>query len=267
MIRYISLLVVLGCMCTLGFAQRTHDVFTRTNVISKSDVAQTVSLTANVKAVQSIVRNREGHIEFVVPMPSGASRSLSLTRWSIANAASRLTVMTENGPRHSSLGEGLVWYRSTSASGEMAVFTFHSSGEMSGMIDGPAGRYLIGRQYREQTRNAYVVMRDHDAPYTCATPTEKMSRELDRLISEAHHTLKYQEDVQSTDTITMEIAVEADHDLYTSLETLEATQTYVAQLLAAMSSVYERELSVRFVVTNLRIWESASDPYHITGLE
>ncbi|MBC8124307.1 MAG: T9SS type A sorting domain-containing protein [Candidatus Kapabacteria bacterium] len=261
MIRYISLLAVFGCMSMQGFAQRTYDVFSRTHAQKKSDVAQSVALTANVKTVQSIVRNGDGQIEFVVPMPDGASRSLSLTRWSIANAASRLTVMTDNGPRHTSLGEDLEWYRSTSSNGEMAVFTFHASGEMSGMIDGPAGRFLIGRQFREQARNAYVVMCDNDAPYTCATPAEKMSRELDRLISEAHHTLKLEEGVQLADTITMEIAVEADHDLYTSLQTLEATQTYVAQLLAAMSNVYERELSVRFVVTNLRIWETASDPY------
>ena len=261
MIRYISLLAVLGCMSMQGFAQRTYDVFSRTHAQQKSDAVQNAVLTANVKAVQSIVRNRDGHIEFVVPMPSGINVSLSLTRWSIANAASRITIMTENGAKHSSLGEDLVWYRSTSAHGEMAVFTFHASGEMSGLIDGPGGRFLIGRQFREQARNAYVVMRDYDAPYTCATATEKMSKELDRLISEAHRALKNEEDAQITDTVTIEIAVEADHDLYASFETIEATQTYVAQLLAAMSSVYERELSVRFIVTNLRVWESANDPY------
>ncbi|MCX6141574.1 MAG: M12 family metallo-peptidase [Candidatus Kapabacteria bacterium] len=260
MSRYLVVILVFVSFATVGAAQNTRNVFQRTTGTAKGETSQSVQIVIKPEVVRDIVRVRDERVGMSIPMPDGTDLSLILTRFTVTNAASRLTVMTENGPVHSSLGESLAWYRAALPGGGMVVMTLNSMGDASGIIDNASGRYLLGRK-RSDNDDEYVVMRDHDAPYSCATPIDKLSRELKALIDEAPRVHKTAEGTQASDTLTVEVAVEADYDLFQGFGTKVMTTTYITQLIAAMSTVYERELSVRFVITNVRVWETAADPY------
>lgn len=261
MIRSLLVIIALVALVVDGAAQRTLTVFQRS--APKGDqVLQQGAVRVNEAAVRSLVRTGERAVTMSLPMPDGADVTLSLVRTYIVAPGARQTVMTDNGPVHSPLGDGLAWYRAEMPDGGIAVFTFSASGEVSGLVNTDKGRYLVGRQFRDQGSDSYVVMRDHDAPYTCGTPVESLSKQLDQLISEAHRSVKdLGERQQADDTVVIELAIEADYDLKQGFETVQRTSAYITQLVAVMSTVYEKELGVRMAISNVRIWETPNDPY------
>ncbi len=261
MIRSLLVIIAVVALVVDGAAQRTLTVFQR-SAPKGEQVLQQGAVRVNEAAVRSLVRTGERAVKMSLPMPDGAEVALSLVRTHIVAPGARQTVMTDNGPVHSALGDGLAWYRAEMPDGGVAVFTFSASGEVSGLVNMEKGRYLVGRQFRGQGSDSYVVMRDHDAPYSCGTPVESLSKQLDQLISEAHRSVKdLGERQQADDTVVIELAIEADYDLKQGFETVQRTSAYITQLVAVMSTVYEKELGVRMAISNVRIWETPNDPY------
>lgn len=260
---YRSLLVIIALVTLVvdNTAQRTLSIFQRSSARGEQ-VLQQGAIRVNEAVVRSVVRTRERAVNFTLPMPDGADLTLNLVRTNVVAPGARLTVMTDNGPVHSALGASLLWYKASLPDGGLAVFTFSERGEVAGMVNTSGVRYIVGKQFRDVEHGSYVVMRDHDAPYTCGTPVEIASAQLDKLVSEAHRAVKDGgENTQADDTVTIELAVEADYDLRQGLESNERTTTYITQLVAVMSMVYERELGVKFVISNVRIWDTPNDPY------
>lgn len=262
MIRRLVIICALVTLFVDGHAQRSYNVFHKASVSNKVESVQSTAVMVNPVVIRALVSEKHPRVSIDIPMPQGANLVLILDRWSIVDQASRLTVMTDDGPVHYSLGSGLVWYRATLPNGGMAVLTFSAAGGMSGLIDVSEGRYLIGRQTSSSDPKFYVVMRDYDAPYTCATPVDRLSKELHRLIGEASEAVKSAgERTQAGDTVTIELAIEADFMLVQEFGSKELATLYIGELVAALSNVYERELGVRFILTNLRIWDTPMDPY------
>jgi len=254
--------IVLMVLAQAAHAQRQHVLFKNTAGLKLREQTQSVFTQIDQSAVKTIVKDRSVMIGLSIPMPDGKDMPLTLERMSVVNEASRLTVMNDDGPVHSILGANTVWYRTPLRDVGMAVFTFHASGHVSGLIDGPGGRYVIGARTGAETSDQYVVTHDAPSSFSCKTTTDVMSNEVERLVSEAHTAVKQATDnVQGADTLTMEIAVEADYLLRRKFATVELAQAYITQLMAVLSTVYERDLAVKFVVTNVRIWNTSNDPY------
>ncbi|MBK6292883.1 MAG: hypothetical protein IPF59_14260 [Ignavibacteria bacterium] len=107
-----------------------------------------------------------------------------------------------------------------------------------------------------------MVMRDHDAPYSCGTPVESLSKQLDQLISEAHRSVKdLGERLQADDTVVIELAIEADYDLKQGFETVQRTSAYITQLVAVMSTVYEKGLVCGWLSPTSGSGRHLNDPY------
>ncbi|MBC8124306.1 MAG: hypothetical protein H7X70_01110, partial [Candidatus Kapabacteria bacterium] len=261
--RSIVTLLAFLLLASASTAQRQHDIFSSplTKTIA-SVVAQTRVITVDALEIQNVVQEKAPRISFTVPMPHEPNLTLTLDRMTVVAPGSRLTVMTNDGPQHSILGTNAVWYRTTLPENGFAVFTFGADGSVTGMIDGKMGRFVIGHKATSSDPQEYIVAREKIQQFSCGTPTEMLSSELDKLIAESHRAVaKVSEDAQAGDTIIMEIAVEADYQLRRKLGTLELATTYVTQLLAILSTIYERELAVKFVITNVRIWDTSNDPY------
>lgn len=261
MIRSLLVIIALVAFVVDGAAQRTLSVFQRS--APKGEQSQVKgAITVNEAVARSVVQRGDKALTVSLPMPDGTDLPLSLVRTHVAAPGARQTVMTKEGPVHTALGAGLAWYRATMPDGGIAVFTFSASGEVSGLVNTPNDRYLVGLQLGDRPRGSYVVMRDHDAPYSCGTPVESLSKQLDQLISEAHRSVKdLGERQQADDTVVIELAIEADYDLKQGFETVQRTSAYITQLVAVMSTVYEREIGVKFTISNVRIWETPNDPY------
>jgi len=265
MMRSFALVLSLAVTIIGASAQLAHPVFRRTSAPSKMENVQAIGIVVDPAVIKTIVAEKNSLVSLEIPMPQGADLSATLHRFSIVEPSSRFTVMTDDGAEHSFLGADLVWYRATLADGGFVVLTFSGQGDMSGLIDGPGGRLLIGKRRGGTVQNEFVVSRDHDSPYSCGTPVEYLSKELDRLISEAHKAVRTKgELVQAGDTITIEVAIEADYLLVQDFSSKALASVYITELVAALSTVYERELGVKFVITNVRLWDTPNDPYSDT---
>jgi hypothetical protein len=94
--------------------------------------------------------------------------------------------------------------------------------------------------------------------FGCATPEALPTSAIVRAVAEAQ---KLPEQTQQLDTITVRVAVEVDYDMVEAIRSVSGTETYVANVLAVMSTVYENEVRARLVLSNLRIWDRTNDPY------
>ena len=210
-------------------------------------------------SVQRIVQKHEPSLTLTLPMPSGVDEHLVLERTSVVDATSRLTVMTDNGPVHSPLALTVKTYRARLANGGFAVLTFDKSGTISGMIENVDGRFSISRKRGDVNSGEYVIHRDVVRPFSCGT-SESMSSDLQRLIAGAQEKSK-SESIQANDTVDMRLAVEGDYMLLQNYNSVDEAAAYVTELVALLSTIYESELNIRFVLGNVRIWETPDDPY------
>ncbi|MCH8150382.1 MAG: hypothetical protein IH987_20790, partial [Planctomycetes bacterium] len=63
----------------------------------------------------------------------------------------------------------------------------------------------------------------------------------------------------------LELAIETDYEFYEIFNDVDATATYIAQLYAALSSIYIREMQAYFHLTFVRVWdEPGTFPYPST---
>jgi len=95
---------------------------------------------------------------------------------------------------------------------------------------------------------------------TCRTAPELVSPLIREMVTSSH---KPADNVQSTDTLTLDLAIECDGDLVRELGSVEAARAYVTHLIAVGSAVYEQELHVRLRIANLRVWEPDESPYDL----
>jgi len=212
--------------------------------------------------VQRMVHRQDARIALTLPMPSGVEMQLSLERMHVVNHTSRLTVMTADGPVHSPLVLSVATYRAKLPDGGFAVFTFDTSGAVTGMVSNNDGRFTLTRQRSNNDPSAYTFVRDDMRPFTCGTTSESISEDLKRLVSETQLSAKANRDLnQSTDTLEMKLAVEVDFKLRTKLGSVNLATSYVTELVALLSTIYESELAIRFVLGNVRVWDNAGDPY------
>ncbi|MBK6292882.1 MAG: hypothetical protein IPF59_14255 [Ignavibacteria bacterium] len=153
MIRSLLVIIAVVALVVDGAAQRTLTVFQR-SAPKGEQVFQQGAVRVNEAAVRSLVRSGERAVKMSLPMPDGADVTLSLVRTHIVAPGARQTVMTDNGPVHSALGDGLAWYRAEMPDGGVAVFTFSASGEVSGLVNTEKGG-IVGRQFRDQGSDSY----------------------------------------------------------------------------------------------------------------
>lgn len=219
-------------------------------------------LIADRSAVAHVVQARAAEITMPVPMPGGGSLMLTMQRMTVLDMRSRVTFMTEQGPEQRPLLPTVITYRTMLPDHGMAVFTFDQAGNISGMIDRGGERFVVASRRDADDPSAHVVRRDHTLPYACGVETESLSADLQRIIEQTtRQATKYGDRVQALDTIEMKIAIEADYQLSRAFTSRELATSYLTELFAITSMIYERDLGVRMVISNVRMWEVSNDPY------
>lgn len=219
-------------------------------------------LIADRSAVAHVVQARAAEITMPVPMPGGGSLMLTMQRMTVLDMRSRVTFMTEQGPEQRPLLPTVITYRTMLPDHGMAVFTFDQAGNISGMIDRGGERFVVASRRDADDPSAHIVRRDHTLPYACGVETESMSADLQRIVEQTtRQATKYGDRVQALDTIEMKIAIEADYQLSRAFSSRDLATSYLTELFAITSTIYERDLGVRMVISNVRMWEVSNDPY------
>jgi len=172
---------------------------------------------------------------------SGRLHDVAMRRLDVAVPMTRLTVMTENGPRHSMLARNLTSYEGTLPSGERVVQTFNARGSVQQTVLRPTNR-----------------MRS----FNCLTDAELIPANVRGLVERAVHSARKSEVAQDADdTLNVQLAIDVDYQLYSTLKTVDSAAAYVVHLTSLLSAIYLKEVSVQFELTSVRIWEIEDDPY------
>jgi hypothetical protein len=166
--------------------------------------------------------------------------------------------MTTDGPRTSVATERWATYRGVTVDGGTAVVTYHTSGELRATIIYADSVCTVASTNDRPLNPTYRVHMGAVGAFGCATPEALPTSAVVRAVAEAQ---KLPEQTQQLDTITVRVAVEVDYDMVTAIRSVSGTETYVANVLAVMSTVYENEVRARLILSNLRIWDRTNDPY------
>jgi len=217
-------------------------------------------MKADPSVVRGIVDTRAASITLDVPRPEGGVETLELHRTSIVDMHSRVEVVSEDGSLVAPLLPRMVTYRTSLPDGGFAVFTLDRSGSVSGMLVRLDERIVVSPQRGITQPGTVVVTHAPVQSYTCGTYTEQMSADLERVMRQVADKA-LDEMPQALDTIEMKIAVEADYQFSKGFASSDEAMNYIGQLFALASAIYERDLGVRMVLSNVRIWEASSDPY------
>lgn len=208
-------------------------------------------------AIQQIVQMQRQTTSLHLPLRNGAWRSCELDLRSNDNSGV-VTVMTDDGPRTSVAADRWATYRGVTADGGTAIVTYHTSGEFRATIMYADSVCTVASTNDRPLNPTYRVHMGAVGAFGCATPEALPTSAVVRAVAEAQ---KLPEQTQQLDTITIRVAVEADYDMVEAIRSVSGTETYVANVLAVMSVVYEQELRARLVLSNLRVWERNNDPY------
>lgn len=207
--------------------------------------------------VQQIVQVQRPTTSLHLPMRDGTWRSCELALRSNDNSGV-VTTMTTDGPGTSVATERWATYRGATVDGGTAVVTYHTSGELRATIIYADSVCTVASTNDRPLNPTYRVHMGAVGAFGCGTPEALPSSAVVRAVGEAQ---KPPEQTQQLDTITVRVAVEVDYDMVESIRSVSGTETYVANVLAVMSTVYEKEVRARLVLSNLRIWDRDNDPY------
>lgn len=208
-------------------------------------------------SVQQIVQMQRPTVSLHLPLRNGHVVTCTLTQRSGDNDGV-VTAMTSDGARTWRASERWVTYRGTTEDGGVSIVTFHTSGELRATILYTDSVRTIASLGDRPLNPSYGMQMMSVGAFTCATPEAEPTSSVVRALANVQ---KLPEMQQQLDTITVRCAVEVDHDMVVSIRSVAGTETYVANVLAVMSTVFEREVRAKLVLSNLRVWDNASDPY------
>lgn len=207
--------------------------------------------------VQHIVQMQRPTVSLHLPLRSGQMRACTLAQRAGDNVGV-VTSMTSDGARTWSASERWVTYRGTTEDGGVSIVTFHTSGELRATILYTDSVRTIASLGDRPLNPSYGMQTMSVGAFACATPEAEPTSSVVRALANVQ---KLPEMQQQLDTITVRCAVEVDHDMVEAIRSVAGTETYVANVLAVMSTVYEREVRAKLVLSNLRVWDNANDPY------
>lgn len=208
-------------------------------------------------SVQQIVQMQRPTVSLHLPLRNGQVRACTLTQRNDDNDGA-VTTITSDGARTWHASERWVTYRGITEDGGAAIVTFHTSGELRATILYADSARTIASLGDRPLNPSYGMQMMSVGAFTCATPEAEPTSSVVRALANVQ---KLPEMQQQLDTITVRCAVEVDYDMVEAIRSVAGTETYVANVLAVMSTVYEREVRAKLVLSNLRVWDNANDPY------
>lgn len=273
MLRRSYLIVMLLCITGIATAGQPIRLFTAgPSTFTRSSDATALRkdrvLLLDPSVSNRLVQERQRELDLVLPSQDGGETTVALKRHDILLPGMEIQGVSSNGSVRTLSSRDVVVYRGTLPGDDRSLISLVvTPGEVAGSIETAEMRTLIGR-----STTGAISTREHRVVTMPAQPMrggachtgDRIGASLQNILNRGVEAEQGKHDkVQADgDTLTIEVALEGDYLLYNFFNRdLSRSSAYLLQLLSLTSQIYERDLGVRVVVTNVRIWESADDPY------
>ncbi|MCX6140557.1 MAG: M12 family metallo-peptidase [Candidatus Kapabacteria bacterium] len=244
-------------------ARDARNLITKGATLSKKvyEGVQASSLNIDTDLMRSIAVNRDRTITVDLPV-DGKVLTLDLIRHDVLPFTTPVTVMTDRGPELYSTRNIAVYRGTIPGVTNSIVSLVVTPTTVVGMIDAGGRRTVIGPDRENTDAFAVATINSSDATskLPCQTPDDAISQRVLDIMREAY--AKPHESVQANDTLLMQVAVEADYQLYTGMDkNIGKATAYIAQLFSVASQIYERDLQTKMTLSFVRVWSVQGDPY------
>ncbi|MBC8124810.1 MAG: hypothetical protein H7X70_03670 [Candidatus Kapabacteria bacterium] len=261
--KILALLCVIAVFTTGIQARDARGLISKGPALTKKayEGVQATALNIDKDLMRSIAINRDATLTVDLPV-DGRVLTLNLVRHDVLPFTTPLTVMTDRGPELRSTRSIAVYRGAIPGAPNSIVSLVVTPTTVIGMIDARGYRTVIGPD-RERSGvfvAATINSSDATSKLPCQTPDDAVSQHVLDIMRETY--AKPHDKVQANDTLLMEVAVEADYQLYTGMgKDLDIATAYIAQLFSVASQIYERDLQTKMQISFVRIWSVSNDPY------
>lgn len=192
-------------------------------------------------------------IEVVLP---GFAAAVTLSRTLVVNSATQMVRMTSEGAvafrKEAVVYGGMLNGQPVVArmEGENVLVSHSNAGVVDTYTSGRAGMAIKSTRAQTSRRPFRCGNDEADIPLSVREAVSRSMKAVERSLE------------KDAEVYNMNLAIEIDHKLYQFLgSNTDSVTNYVIDLMSRISSIYTRDVGVRFTVTYLRIWEDPNDPY------
>jgi len=226
-------------------------------------IARAQALRLDTAALAAL-RTRQHATVDAFPLGRDRSVTLELARFDPFGAHARVEVMEAGGAHEMPLPD-IAYFRGT-VQGERAsrVLLLAAADEVHGFVSSGGDVFPFGR--RSGGMHVSYALQNADAAFF-PPPGDFCSNDLhpEQVTAPTpRRTAALPPPVAGLPLKVAEIAVETDQELRAKFGSDQATLDYLASLLAAITTIYERDVSVKLTFSYIRLWNT-TDPWTATG--
>ena len=225
--------------------------------------------------VERAAAKRERLVVAPLVTSDGAAVSLELERFEIWAADAEIVIHDAAGRITRTRPPRTAYYRGT-VNGErdsLAMVAVEPDGAIRGFIAAGEQRWLVQRgvaKRRDQqlqlddpvlaTELDEQSLRAEGNPWRCFLDKQTLTGDLSRL--RANGAPRADAASAATISYSLRVAVETDTELFSQLGSSEKVTSYIADLAAKTSLIYQRDLQTTITLGELHVWTGSSDPWN-----
>jgi len=251
-------------------ADRTEPVRVSQRGVAQSDPDGSIRLDLDRETVTQLLRKRRVVLRDF-PLPDRLPVDLDLKPFDVLAPGARLIVVDEHGEREVPRPSFQAYRGTVLGDPDSSVTLSVFEGRIAGSIHTWDDEFVIApRRYnlaREGSREIRAWSRDGDPdqPDTplCgadADPTYAAGTMLSHLAA-ANPVSAPSTQIDGNTLLAADIAVDATYEWYAHFGSVAAAQSYILNLMAQVSTIYENEVRVQLEVPYIRIFQTPADPY------
>ncbi len=218
------------------------------------------------------LRSRTSAVVSDFPLGRDATVELTLRRFEPFSPAARVEVVDDHGVRELPLPDQVYFAGTVTGDPQSRVFLVAGRDAVHGFVVARGTVYPFGPDGAGGHRS--YALRDAD-PALYPPPGDFCGNDLHadkvdsplvsaRARAEAGLTPPQLPLVASTTLLEAEVAVETDYELRSKFASDQQALDYLASLVAASNTIYERDVSLRLRFSYIRLWDTAADPWSAT---
>jgi cysteine-rich repeat protein len=224
------------------------------------------------RAALGDLRSRTSAVVAGFPLGRDATVALTLRRFEPFAPAARVEVVEDGRVRELPLPDQVYFAGSVSGDPQSRVLLVAGRDSVHGFVVARGTVYPFGPDGAGRHRS--YALRDAD-PAVYPPPGDFCANDLhpakldsplvsERAREEAGLVAPAFPRAASTTLLEVEVAVETDYELRSKFASNQQTLDYLASLVAASNTIYERDVNVRLRFSYIRLWASPGDPWSAT---
>lgn len=221
-------------------------------------------LKINEVITTQLLQEKSYAIRLEIPFTGNSTKILDLQRMEILTSKGKVVAGTDNGDKVISLRDKFVAYNGSVEGypGSMVSLTLSPLGLQS-LINLNGNIYVIGSLQNNSffSKEDYILYQASQLKIHPEFHCESEIFNIPERIYDLMWSLDGQFNIQSSDLLEVEVALESDYETYSAFGSVENAASYLLSLFATVSAVYTHDLNVKFSIPYIRVWSTPNDPY------